>query len=117
MCQRLQGKNVLITGGSRGIGYAIAVEYAREGAGIGLLSKSPASLREAAERLAREAPGTHAATAAADVADLEQVETSTTECEFEGELPPLKLRRPGFEFDAPPSRATSNDQLFTSEHE
>ena len=73
MCERLVGKNALITGGSRGIGYAIAVQYAREGAGIALLSRSEESLEAAARRLAEDAPGSGVLTEAADVTSLDEV--------------------------------------------
>lgn len=74
MGERLAGKNALITGGSRGIGYAVAVQYAREGAGVALLSRDEESLEAAARRLAEEVPGARVATAAADVTGLDEVE-------------------------------------------
>ena len=54
MCGRLEGKNALVTGGSRGIGFAIAMEYARQGAGIGLLSRDPDRPAQAADRVRDE---------------------------------------------------------------
>lgn len=74
MPDRLAGKNALVTGGSRGIGYAIAVQYAREGAGVALLSRDQDALEAAAHRLAADVPGAVVLTAAADVTKLEQVE-------------------------------------------
>lgn len=74
MLMRLAGKNALVTGGSRGIGYAIAAEYAREGAGVALLSRDREALEAAAHRLAEEAPGAQVLTAAADVTQLHEVE-------------------------------------------
>jgi 3-oxoacyl-[acyl-carrier protein] reductase len=63
----LQGSRVLITGGSRGIGFAIADALAAEGAAVGLVARDSDGLAAAAERLAaRETP---VATAAADVTD------------------------------------------------
>ncbi len=76
MGERLAGKNALITGGSRGIGYAIAAEYAREGAGITLLSRDGEALDAAAHRLADEAPGQAVFIAAADVTNLDAVEAA-----------------------------------------
>ncbi len=76
MCERLEGKNALITGGSRGIGLAIAVEYAREAAGIALLSKSRDRLDRAAGEVREEAAGAEVVTACADISDRAQVESA-----------------------------------------
>jgi 3-oxoacyl-[acyl-carrier protein] reductase len=73
MGNRLEGKNALITGGSRGIGYAIAARYASEGAGVALLSKSPESLQAARESLKEDVPDATVRTACADVTDRRQV--------------------------------------------
>ncbi len=63
----LRGRRALITGGSRGIGFAIADALTAEGAAVGLIARDPASLADAAGRLAaRDAP---VVTAAADVTD------------------------------------------------
>jgi NAD(P)-dependent dehydrogenase (short-subunit alcohol dehydrogenase family) len=64
---RLEGRVAMITGASRGIGKAIALGYAREGADLLLLSRSAADL-EAVAGEAR-ALGRRAAVAAADVRD------------------------------------------------
>ena len=48
---KLQGKRALVTGASRGLGYAIARTLANEGASIALNSRSTDSLFEAAEDL------------------------------------------------------------------
>jgi 3-oxoacyl-[acyl-carrier protein] reductase len=63
----LQGSRALITGGSRGIGFAIADALAAEGAAVGLIARHADRLAAAAERLAHR--GTPVATAAADVTD------------------------------------------------
>jgi 3-oxoacyl-[acyl-carrier protein] reductase len=63
----LRGRRVLITGGSKGIGFAIADALTAEGAAVGLVARDPAGLADAAGRLAgRDAP---VVTAAADVTD------------------------------------------------
>lgn len=49
----LRGKRALITGGSKGIGFAIAQVLAAEGTAVGLVARDAAGLAEAAERLAR----------------------------------------------------------------
>jgi 3-oxoacyl-[acyl-carrier protein] reductase len=63
----LRGSRALITGGSRGIGLAIAGVLAAEGAAVGLVARDPAGLAAAARSLAER--GTQVATAAADVTD------------------------------------------------
>ena len=53
--ERLQGKNVLITGASSGIGQAIAVRFAAEGANIAIIYRSGAERAEATRAMARAA--------------------------------------------------------------
>jgi 3-oxoacyl-[acyl-carrier protein] reductase len=67
----LRGRRALITGGSRGIGFAVADALAAEGAAVGLVARDPAGLAAAAERL--EPRGVPVATAAADVTDTPQL--------------------------------------------
>jgi 3-oxoacyl-[acyl-carrier protein] reductase len=63
----LRGRRVLITGGSRGIGLAIAEALVAEGAAVGLVARDAEGLATAAGRLADR--GASVATAAADVTD------------------------------------------------
>jgi NAD(P)-dependent dehydrogenase (short-subunit alcohol dehydrogenase family) len=63
----LQGKRALITGGSRGIGFAVARALVAEKMAVGLIAREAAGLAEAARALA--ADGTFVATAVADVTD------------------------------------------------
>jgi 3-oxoacyl-[acyl-carrier protein] reductase len=63
----LRGSRVLITGGSRGIGLAVADALAAEGAAVGLIARDAHGLAGAAEGLARR--GARVVTAAADVTD------------------------------------------------
>ncbi len=70
---KLKGKNALVTGASRGIGRACAIELARQGANVGLNFRSHP---EEAEEVAKEvkAAGGKALLLQADVADLKSVE-------------------------------------------
>ena len=46
-----KGKNVMITGATRGIGYALAEEFAKAGANLAVCGTSETALKEAAEKL------------------------------------------------------------------
>jgi 3-oxoacyl-[acyl-carrier protein] reductase len=50
----LNGKTALVTAASRGLGYATARALAQEGANIALCARNEATLKEAAQHLARE---------------------------------------------------------------
>lgn len=70
----LEGKIAVVTGGARGIGRAIGLRLARDGAGIGILSLSEAA---AATTLVEvRALGVQAAARAVDVADYQAVKAA-----------------------------------------
>lgn len=52
----LNGKHVLITGGSKGIGLACAAAFAQEGARVSLVSRDVATLKTAQEHLLAQFP-------------------------------------------------------------
>ncbi len=64
----------LVTGASRGIGRAIAVDLARRGADLALLARSEASLAETAALIEEARPGAAVLILAADVTDSAAVE-------------------------------------------
>ena len=63
----LTGRRVLVTGASKGIGFAIARRLAAEGAAVGICARGEAGVKEAANKLASTGTPVHAA--AVDVAD------------------------------------------------
>jgi NAD(P)-dependent dehydrogenase (short-subunit alcohol dehydrogenase family) len=67
----LAGKTALITGGSRGLGRAMAVALAAEGAAVALVARDAEKLKESAAAV--EAAGGKASLHLADVADEGQV--------------------------------------------
>jgi glucose 1-dehydrogenase len=74
--ERLTGKNVLITGASSGIGQAIAVRFAAEGANIAIVYRSGPERAEATRAMAKAARSNGAGReliVQADVSDEEQV--------------------------------------------
>jgi short-subunit dehydrogenase len=75
---RWLGSSVVVTGGSRGIGLAIATEALSRGARVGLIARSAADLDRAASRL-RESRVGGIATAVADVASRDQFEGALEE--------------------------------------
>ncbi|WP_227394810.1 3-ketoacyl-ACP reductase [Jeotgalibacillus aurantiacus] len=77
--QSLQGKKVLITGGSRGIGKATALALAKEGAELGIISRSESSL-EAIRKDLNEI-GATVVTAAADVSQEQDITRAVKEVE------------------------------------
>lgn len=75
----LAGRTVLVTGGSRGLGLALAREAARQGARVAICGRSPYTLERAQASLARISPDVLAATAdVRDRCDVEQL-VSTVE--------------------------------------
>ena len=73
----LRGKVGLVTGGSRGIGRAIALALAGEGCDVALVARGEDRLREAAREI--EALGVRAAVVVADVTQADDVERMVRE--------------------------------------
>ncbi len=68
---KLEGKRVVITGGSRGLGRALAARFADEGARLALCARSFDELNRAALELSLR--GSHCIVSACDIADAAQV--------------------------------------------
>jgi NAD(P)-dependent dehydrogenase (short-subunit alcohol dehydrogenase family) len=74
----LHGKHAIVTGGSKGIGKAIARELAREGVDLAIVARSREPLERAARELAAET-GRRVVPLAADVTSREQVDRMVAE--------------------------------------
>jgi NAD(P)-dependent dehydrogenase (short-subunit alcohol dehydrogenase family) len=75
----LEGKVVLITGGSKGIGLACAQAFAHEGARIAIASRSAENLRHGAALLEKD--GIHVVTIAADLRNPDEAHRMAKEAE------------------------------------
>lgn len=86
---RLQGKNILITGASQGLGRQLAIVFAREGAAaLSLVARSREKLEEVRERVRELTPETRALVIEADLQRQDEIERviATTLTEFGGRL-------------------------------
>ena len=70
---RLKDKVAIITGGSRGIGFATAEKFLQEGAKVVVTASSPASADKAVARLKEKYPQAEVSGIAPDLASLESV--------------------------------------------
>jgi NAD(P)-dependent dehydrogenase (short-subunit alcohol dehydrogenase family) len=64
---RLDGKTAVVTGGSKGLGLAIAEEYAKSGADVVVLARDQGALNDAKARIQGGAPGRKVAAIGCDV--------------------------------------------------
>lgn len=95
----LAGRTALITGGARGIGFAIAQGLASAGAAVILNGRSEAPLEEAAERL--RADGTTVTVSAFDVTNSQAVTTSIEAIERAGTAIDILVNNAGIQRRAP----------------
>lgn len=79
MTKEFNGKVVLVTGGSKGIGLAVARRFAGEGARLGIVSRQHEHVREACDELARA--GATVFGHAADLNDPAQAEAAVAAVE------------------------------------
>lgn len=72
---RLQGKQALVTGGSDGIGLAIAEAFAREGADLLIVGRDPGKLEAARSTISRQEGNAAIETLSADLASSAGIDT------------------------------------------
>lgn len=102
----LSGKSIVVTGASKGIGYAVAGRLAREGAWVGMVARSEQELREAAERVGGTA-------IAGDVSNHESVDAIRSRVEEHvGAVPDAVVNCAGA-FVLAPFAETTAEQLDT----
>ncbi len=72
----LKGKNIVITGSGRGIGKAIAIACAKEGANIGLISRTSEELNITKKEIEELGVGVKVVAKTADITKFEEVEAA-----------------------------------------
>lgn len=73
--KRLEGKHLLITGASQGLGRQLAIDYAREGAArMAIVARRTEALAEVRERVREVSPDTHVLVLGADLSRQEEIE-------------------------------------------
>jgi len=77
MLDELSGRNAIVTGGGRGLGRGIALELARAGAGVAVVSRTRAQLDEVVDEITSS--GGKAIAVVADVTDRAAVEAGVRE--------------------------------------
>ncbi|MGI9598446.1 MAG: SDR family NAD(P)-dependent oxidoreductase [Acidimicrobiales bacterium] len=86
---RLDGKKALITGGSLGLGRAMALEFARSGAAVAIVGRTRTTLDEAVEAITAEADGARIEGFSCDVRD--PVALAATHQEIVDRLGPIDI--------------------------
>lgn len=79
----LEGKVAIVTGGSRGIGFATVKEFLKEGASVVLCGSKPASAEKAVAELKAENPDWNVKGISPDLADYRQVKDAFEQVEKE----------------------------------
>lgn len=117
----LEGKIIMVTGGSKGIGLACARAFAREGAKVAIVSRDPGNLEAAGQAL--QAQGQKVQTVAADLRDPEAASRAVHE--IEAALGPIEVlvnsagaakRHPPAQLNAQAWREAMDAKFFTYIH-
>lgn len=89
----IRGKTALVTGGSKGIGYAVASGLAAEGVRVFIAARNEARLAEAVTEL--RADSGEAAGFAADVSKADEIETLLEHCRMRFGAPDILIANAG----------------------
>ncbi len=103
----LAGRGAVVTGGSRGIGLAVARALAEAGAAVVVAARAPDRLQAVAAELG--APGRRAWAVACDVADPEGVRTLAREAESRLGHVDILVNNAGISHSAPVQKTTLED--------
>src|SRR3954464_15670884 len=76
---RLDGRSAIVTGGSKGLGLAIAQEYAASGADVAILARDQGALVEAQSQIEAGAPGRKVVAISCDVAKAAEISRACDE--------------------------------------
>lgn len=97
---KLLGKTALITGGSSGIGLAMAKQLAGMGANIWIMARDPLKLEKACNEImaCRQTPDQRVLTIAADVSNLDQVSQGLTPLVTEQGVPDILVNSAGITY-------------------
>lgn len=107
---RLQGKVAVVTGSGRGVGQAIAMAMAAEGASIGVLSLTPSKVEETVKDIV--AAGGTAVGIVCDVRDVDQIKSSVAKVlEAFGKIDVLVNNAMGKDFDLKPLMAVQAEDV------
>ena len=91
--QSLKGKIALVTGAGKGIGKAVAIALAKEGANVGLIARTEKDLEAVAEKI--KALGVKVSYGIADISKMEQVIAAVEKIEEEIGLVDILINNAG----------------------
>ncbi|HWD60399.1 MAG TPA: SDR family NAD(P)-dependent oxidoreductase, partial [Stellaceae bacterium] len=78
---RLDGRSAIVTGGSKGLGLAIAAEFAASGANVAILARDQAALNDAKAQIEKvAAKGVKVLAISADVSKADAIEKACAQC-------------------------------------
>src|ERR1700691_6808457 len=80
---RLDGKSAIVTGGSKGLGLAIAKEFAASGADVAILARDPATLADAKGEIQKMGGKGKILAISCDVSKAAAIEAACAQCDSE----------------------------------